>query len=130
MRQNNIHGAEAGKAFANMLAQNSVLKDLDLSSQKVGKYGDDLDAAFAKEFAVGICDNGALTSLNLSSNELWDEGAKIVAEAIKVTNCAIAIILAPFLCLSDLSFNCCCLPISTGPPPVGQWSAVEAYLWR
>jgi hypothetical protein len=68
MRENNIHGAEAGKAFADMLAQNTILKELDLSSQKFGYWGRALDAAFAKEFAVGISDNGALTSHNLASN--------------------------------------------------------------
>ena len=40
-----------------MLAQNTVLKELDLSSQYV--YGNALDVAFAKEFAAGI-------SLNLA----------------------------------------------------------------
>jgi hypothetical protein len=70
MRQNNIHGAEAGKAFSDMLAQNTVLKELDLSSQQVGGYGHALDAAFAKEFAVGISDNGALTSLHVGRNNI------------------------------------------------------------
>jgi hypothetical protein len=97
MCQNNIHGAEAGKAFADMLAQNTVLKELDLSSQKVGGYGDALDAAFAKEFAVGISDNGALTSLNLSSNNLKAEGARIVAKAVKVTNYVSYIIYTIFM---------------------------------
>jgi hypothetical protein len=60
MRQNNIHGADAGMIFAEMLAQNTVLKELDLSSQKVGYFGKALDAAFAKEFAAGISGNGAL----------------------------------------------------------------------
>ena len=46
-------------------------------------------------------DMRVLTSLNLSSNALKAEGAKIVVEAIKVTNCAIAVILAPFVCPSD-----------------------------
>jgi hypothetical protein len=76
MRQNGIHGEEAGKVFSNMLAQNTVLKELDLSSQKVGNHGHALDADFAKEFAVGISDNGALTSLNLADNRLcgmWTE---------------------------------------------------------
>jgi hypothetical protein len=36
--------------------------------------------------ANAIKNNRALTSLNLSSNDLGVEGAKIVAEAIKVTN--------------------------------------------
>jgi hypothetical protein len=35
---------------------------------------------------------GALTSLNLSSNDLKAEGAKIVAETIKVANCAIVVV--------------------------------------
>jgi hypothetical protein len=41
----------------------------------------------------------ALTSLNLSANHLKAEGAKIVAEAIKVTKCAIAVVLAPSSCM-------------------------------
>jgi hypothetical protein len=45
-------------------------------------------------------DNRALTSLNLSSNNLKDEGGKIVAEAIKVTDNAMAVVLAPFACPS------------------------------
>jgi hypothetical protein len=73
MRQNNIHGAEAGKAFAVMLPQNTVLKELDLSSQKTDGYGDALDAAFTKEFAVGISDNGALSVLSLKNNSLGQE---------------------------------------------------------
>jgi hypothetical protein len=66
-------------------------------------------------------DKGALTSLNLSSNYLMVKGAKIIAEAIKVTNYAVAIILVPFSCLSDLSCDCCCLPISTE-----QWGLIGA----
>jgi hypothetical protein len=75
MRQNNIHGAEAGKAFADMLARNTVLKELDLSSQKVGDFGAEnaLDVAFAKEFAAGISDNGALIKLGISNNDIGAE---------------------------------------------------------
>jgi hypothetical protein len=50
--------------------------------------------------ANAIPDMGALTSLNLSSNNLNAEGAKIVAEAILVTYCEVAVILAPFSCPS------------------------------
>jgi hypothetical protein len=64
--------------------------------------------------ANAIPDMGVLTSLNLSSNYLEAEGGKIVAEAIKVTNCAIAVILAPFSCPSGRWLNCCCLLLSTG----------------
>jgi hypothetical protein len=41
-----------------------------------------------------------LTLLNLSSNNLKAEGAKIVAEATKVTIDVIAVILLPFSCPS------------------------------
>jgi hypothetical protein len=75
----------------------------------------DKDApGFAQELAIGIKDNGAMTSLDLASNELGAEGAKIVAEAIQVTKCTPAIILVPFSCPSDFSINCCCLLLSAG----------------
>jgi hypothetical protein len=64
--------------------------------------------------ADAIRNNGAMTSLNLASNDLGAEGAKIVAEAIKVTKCTPAIILAPSSCPSDFSINCCCLLLSAG----------------
>jgi hypothetical protein len=70
MRQNNIHGAELGKALADMLAQNAVLKELDLSSQAYGYGARALDAAFAKKFAVGISDNRAISSINLLKNQI------------------------------------------------------------
>jgi hypothetical protein len=73
MRWNNIHGAEAGKAFADMLAQNTVLKELDLSSQACGPGGKALDAAFAKEFAAGISGNGAVSTLIFGGDgEVYD----------------------------------------------------------
>jgi hypothetical protein len=65
--------------------------------------------------ANAIPDMRALTSLNLSLNNLKAEGGKIVAEAVKVTNNAMAVVLAPFSCPSDHWLNCCCLLLlSTG----------------
>jgi hypothetical protein len=67
---------------------------------------------------AGVCyypqDMGVMTSLNLASNDLCAEGAKIVSEAIKVTKCTPAIILAPFSCPSGFSINCCYLLLSAG----------------
>jgi hypothetical protein len=63
--------------------------------------------------ANAIPDMGALTSLNLSSNNLKAEGGKVVAEAIKVTNNAMAVVFVPFPCPSDHWLNCCLL-LSTG----------------
>jgi hypothetical protein len=43
--------------------------------------------------ANAIPDMRALTSLNLSSNRLNARGARVIADAIKVSKCAIAIVL-------------------------------------
>jgi hypothetical protein len=67
-----------------------------------------------------IVDNGALTSLSLSSSRLGATGAKHIAEGIKVSKCAIAVILAPFSCPSERWLNCCCVLLSTG-----QWGAIN-----
>jgi hypothetical protein len=58
----------AGKAFAQMIAANATLKEMNLS--KNAPYGDSDGAAFAQELAVGISDNGALSVLNLAENGL------------------------------------------------------------
>lgn len=71
----------SGKALADALKQNNSLKELNLSNNNI--YGDLDGPGFAEEFAIGVSDNGALTSLNLADNYLWAEGAKHVAEAIK-----------------------------------------------
>ena len=64
-----------------MLKANNVLKELDLSNSGEGMFSD--GPGFAQEFANGVKNNGALTSLNLSRNKLESEGAKHVTEAIK-----------------------------------------------
>ena len=64
--------------------------------------------------ANAIKDMETLTSLDLSSNYLYAKGSKIIAEAIKVLIYTIAVVLAPFSCLSDYWLNCCCLLLSTG----------------
>jgi hypothetical protein len=55
-----------------MVATNTVLKDLDLSSNNWGYFlnlkGD--GPGFAQQLAVGISNNGALTSLNLARNSI------------------------------------------------------------
>jgi hypothetical protein len=107
MSNNNFYPAEEGKALGDMLAVNTVLKQLDLSNCN-------MQIKSTNALAVGISDNGAMTSLNLAWNNLGVEGAKIVAEAIKVTKCIPAIILVPFSCPSDFSINCCCLLLSAG----------------
>jgi hypothetical protein len=114
----NYIGIDQTEALASMLKEHPSLKslcgnkgnetELDMSGKMPGA-GDTI------MLVPEIIDNGALTSLNLSSNSLKVKGAKIVAEAMKVANCAIAVVLGLFSCPSDHWLNCCCLlMISTG----------------
>jgi hypothetical protein len=73
---NNISGADAGKALAGALTVSTVLKELDLSGNHSG-------SVFAKELAVGINDNGALSVLSLKSNCLCNkEAGKVLAKML------------------------------------------------
>jgi hypothetical protein len=98
----NTIGTEQAQALATILKEHPTLKSLcghrgDETELDVwGKPNKQLGAEGAIMLVPEIIDNGALTSLDLSSNRLWAEGAKIVAEAIKVTMCAPAIILDHF----------------------------------
>jgi hypothetical protein len=162
LKDNKLLTSEAGKVLSDMLVANTVLKELDVSSNNWddadGYYKGD-GPGFAQELAVGIRDNGALTSINvknnnipyeeiyqmlrmnklnialsdkslteldvsgigfgaegvnvvaqyasdngamtsinLSSNEIGSEGAVHVAEAIKVRNCVVLVVLVPNSC--------------------------------
>jgi hypothetical protein len=94
---------EQAWALANILKEHATLKslcgnsgnetELDMRGQR-GQLG----AEGAIMLAPEIIENGALMLLNLSSNNLEAEGGKIVAEAIKVTNNAMGVVLVPFSC--------------------------------
>jgi Leucine-rich repeat (LRR) protein len=61
LKENGLGTTEAGKVLGEMLKANSVLKELDLSSNYVRPdYGGDAPG-FAQELAVGIKDNAALS---------------------------------------------------------------------
>jgi hypothetical protein len=72
----------AGQALAEMLKGNSVLKELDVSANAPSGYQVD-GPAFAVAISQGLSDNGALTSLDISENDLWAEGTKLLAKALK-----------------------------------------------
>jgi hypothetical protein len=81
MSANGLKGAEAGKALGDAIAA-SVLKELDISGGS-GRYGSEkCDVEFVQTFSVGLRDNGAMTGLNLASNMLGNEGAKIIAACL------------------------------------------------
>jgi Leucine-rich repeat (LRR) protein len=74
---------EGGKVLAAGLKGNQVITELNISSNRLGQedfysdYGDDTSGVIA--IADAIPDMRAMTSLNLASNDLRIEGAKIVA---------------------------------------------------
>jgi hypothetical protein len=92
----------------------TTLCGLSRDETELDSSGQNLGAGDAVLIANDISDIRALTSLDLSLNCLQVEGAKIVAEAIKVTDNAIAVVLAQFSCPSDHWLNSCCLLLSTG----------------
>ena len=72
MANNDMATKEAGEALRQALANNSVLKELDISSN--GFYNSSSDKsdgpAFARGIADGVKNNGALTSLDVSNNKI------------------------------------------------------------
>jgi hypothetical protein len=83
LKDNGLGTKEAGKALGEMLKANSVLKELDLSSNHVHPdYGGDAPG-FAQELAIGIKDNEALFSLNLSRNYIGADGVASLTAALK-----------------------------------------------
>ena len=82
-------GIDQAKALAAILKEHSALKSLcgnrgdetklDMSGKEIGVEG-------AIMLAPEISDNGALLSLNLSSNNLKAGGAEAIMKSIKVSN--------------------------------------------
>jgi hypothetical protein len=106
--------ADGAKALATALEGNQAITELNVASNELYRSESDKDMSGIIALANVIPGMGAMTSLNLASNYLCADGAKIIADAIKVTKCTPAIILVPFSCPSDFSINCCCLVLSAG----------------
>jgi hypothetical protein len=83
LKKNKVCGAEAGQALGNALAANTMLEVLDLSDQG-DRNGGHLDTPFVQAFSTSLKNNdGALSLLNLSSNDLFVEGAKELASVLR-----------------------------------------------
>jgi hypothetical protein len=84
LRENGLGTKEAGRVLGEMLKVNSVLKELDLTSNSVaaGSGGD--APGFAQELAAGIKDNGTLSVLSLKNNGLGTkEAGKVLGGMLK-----------------------------------------------
>ena len=74
-------GDKGIKAICEALEQNTTLKELDISG---GRYDINIGgSAGAKHVAKMVGVNGGLTALDLSFNDLKDEGVSAVCEAIQ-----------------------------------------------
>jgi hypothetical protein len=75
--------AEGGKALAAGLQGNQSITELNISYNDLVYNSDqDTDTSGIIAIADAIPDTGAMTSLNLASNELGLEGAKIIAACL------------------------------------------------
>ena len=83
--QNRLLTKEGGAILGDMLKATPTLEELDVSGSGEGMYDFERDReGFAAGLAAGISANGTLTSLDLSRDDLRAEGAKHLAEALKV----------------------------------------------
>jgi hypothetical protein len=73
LKDNSLGTKEAGKVLGEMLKMNSVLKGLNLSDNKPDRGGD--PAGFAQELALGLKDNGALSTLIFGDAPDEDSGS-------------------------------------------------------
>jgi hypothetical protein len=68
LKKNALGTKEAGKVLGQMLKENSVLKELDLSDNRYYSGGYKTDPEFAEELAAGIKDNGAISTFTFSGD--------------------------------------------------------------
>jgi hypothetical protein len=88
LASNAILSKESGRALADALKTNSVLTELDLSDNQdrypSGNIKGSLDGTgFAKELAVGISDNGALSCANVLKNGIDADQANALVSILK-----------------------------------------------
>jgi prophage DNA circulation protein len=100
LKDNKLLTPEAGKALSDMLAANTVLKELDVSSNNWIELDRDImgdGPGFAKELAVGISNNGAMTKLDMSENDFKGAAAgKAIGDMLDGTST-----------LTDLNLSSC-----------------------
>jgi Ran GTPase-activating protein (RanGAP) involved in mRNA processing and transport len=93
LKDNSLCNREAGKFLSEMLAVNTVLKVLDVSSNQ--SPANDFSArdgpGFAQELAVGLSDNGALSLLNLTDNCIGEAGVQKFKEMCGSRNISLLI---------------------------------------
>ena len=80
MSGNNFYATEAGKALGDMLAVNTVLKELDLSKCNMK------NPASVKAFSAGLGAIRALSFLNIKDNKIDDEGKTAIGSALRQSN--------------------------------------------
>jgi hypothetical protein len=69
LKKNGLRTKDAGKVLGEMLKANTVLKELDLSDNHVESHDGGDGPGFAQELALGIKDNGALSSFTFGDKQ-------------------------------------------------------------
>jgi Ran GTPase-activating protein (RanGAP) involved in mRNA processing and transport len=84
LKSNGLLNKESGEALAGVLKANSVLTELDISSN-FDQYNETSQdgAGFAQALAVGLIDNGAILSLNLLQNDIGIDQTKALTSILK-----------------------------------------------
>ena len=85
LKDNQLASKEAGAALGSMLKTNTSLKALDISQNTWKDVWGDPEGdgpGFAQEIAIGLQDNGAMSILNVSNNNIGAEGAKALVPAM------------------------------------------------
>ena len=90
MSNNGLYSAGA-KALAGALKGNTVMTELNIATNSMGKTSNsgDADMSGVSAIADAIPTMGAMTTLNIASNYLYDAGADALAGALKAPNCAL-----------------------------------------
>ena len=85
MSANGLKGAEAGKALGDAIAANTVLKELDISGSEYDSKQCDVEfvQTFVQTFSVGLRDNGTLTKLDISKNDIKKDTLKNIMDIFR-----------------------------------------------
>jgi hypothetical protein len=102
LRDNSLANEQGGKVLSTMLTTNSTLTELDVSDNWKGA-GSGGPAKFAKELAVGLCDNGAMSRFTFSGDRYDSKPVTMETSMVeadfsgKVLGASGAIMVAAFL---------------------------------
>jgi hypothetical protein len=112
LKSNGLLNKKSGEALAGVLKANSVLTELDISSNYDTDNSTSQDGAgFAQALAVGLIDNGALLQLHFAKNAFGIEGTQFLCDSLGLSvRCRDAVML------EQAELQMCCWVCQAHPP--------------